>query len=154
MHLETTRPMGSQSSLLTLSSQSGIILLHKAVLPSLDCHQTFLTSLHKFFSQNDPTLPSTTMDLTPEQLEAAGLGPDFDPASEITEPHPSEEDTVFNGGYRVPADVYSSLFDYQQTCVQWLWELHCQEAGGIIGDEMVCILIFLSFLFFSFFAGS
>lgn len=21
--------------------------------------------------------------------------------------------------------------------VQWLWELYCQEAGGIIGDEMV-----------------
>lgn len=25
---------------------------------------------------------------------------------------------------------------YQQTGVQWLWELHCQQAGGIIGDEM------------------
>lgn len=25
---------------------------------------------------------------------------------------------------------------YQQTGVQWLWELHCQQAGGIVGDEM------------------
>ena len=25
---------------------------------------------------------------------------------------------------------------YQKTCVKWLWELHCQEAGGIVGDEM------------------
>ena len=27
-------------------------------------------------------------------------------------------------------------FRYQKTGVRWLWELHCQEAGGIIGDEM------------------
>ena len=25
---------------------------------------------------------------------------------------------------------------YQQTGVRWLWELHCQQAGGILGDEM------------------
>ena len=25
---------------------------------------------------------------------------------------------------------------YQQTGVKWLWELHCQQAGGIVGDEM------------------
>ena len=25
---------------------------------------------------------------------------------------------------------------YQQTGVSWLWELHRQQAGGIIGDEM------------------
>ena len=25
---------------------------------------------------------------------------------------------------------------YQQTCVRWLWELHQQEVGGILGDEM------------------
>lgn len=23
-----------------------------------------------------------------------------------------------------------------QTCVKWMWELHTQRAGGIIGDEM------------------
>lgn len=25
---------------------------------------------------------------------------------------------------------------YQQTGVRWLWELHGQQAGGIVGDEM------------------
>ena len=25
---------------------------------------------------------------------------------------------------------------YQQTGIRWLWELHCQQAGGIMGDEM------------------
>lgn len=28
------------------------------------------------------------------------------------------------------------LSRYQKTCVKWLWELHCQQAGGIVGDEM------------------
>ncbi len=25
---------------------------------------------------------------------------------------------------------------YQQTGVKWMWELHCQQSGGILGDEM------------------
>ncbi len=25
---------------------------------------------------------------------------------------------------------------YQKTGVKWLWELHTQQAGGIVGDEM------------------
>ena len=28
------------------------------------------------------------------------------------------------------------FFRYQKTGVKWLWELHCQQTGGIIGDEM------------------
>ncbi len=48
-----------------------------------------------------------------------------------------EEDVVFEGGYRLPADVWHRLFDYQRTAVKWMWELHTQRAGGIIGDEMV-----------------
>ena len=31
---------------------------------------------------------------------------------------------------------YFNLYRYQQTGVKWLWELHCQQAGGIMGDEM------------------
>ena len=34
------------------------------------------------------------------------------------------------------SDIYTRLFDYQKTGVKWLWELHTQRAGGIIGDEM------------------
>lgn len=45
-------------------------------------------------------------------------------------------DVIFEGGYRLPGDLYSKLFDYQRTGVKWLWELYTQRAGGIIGDEM------------------
>eukprot|EP01105_Mastigella_eilhardi_P025720 TRINITY_DN708_c0_g1_i2.p1 TRINITY_DN708_c0_g1~~TRINITY_DN708_c0_g1_i2.p1 ORF type:complete len:1169 (-),score=281.23 TRINITY_DN708_c0_g1_i2:98-3604(-) len=46
------------------------------------------------------------------------------------------EEVVFAGGLRIPAHVYDSLYDYQQISVKWLWELHCQKVGGVIGDEM------------------
>jgi len=61
----------------------------------------------------------------------------LDPSLEMKNPHPSIPDAELEGGYRIPGDIYSNLFDYQKTCTQWLWELHCQGAGGIIGDEMV-----------------
>lgn len=51
-------------------------------------------------------------------------------------PHPTESDTVFDGGLKIPGDVFPSLFDYQKVGVQWLWELHAQNVGGIMGDEM------------------
>jgi hypothetical protein len=44
---------------------------------------------------------------------------------------------VFEGGLRVAMRVWARLFAYQRTGLQWLWELHCQQAGGILGDEMV-----------------
>ncbi|CAM0879426.1 unnamed protein product [Alopecurus aequalis] len=43
---------------------------------------------------------------------------------------------ILEGGLRIPGSIYGQLFDYQKVGVQWLWELHCQKAGGIIGDEM------------------
>ncbi len=43
---------------------------------------------------------------------------------------------VFEGGLRIPRGLYSRLFGYQQTGVKWMWELHSQKVGGIIGDEM------------------
>ncbi|KAF3492243.1 DNA repair and recombination protein RAD26 [Arthroderma uncinatum] len=51
-------------------------------------------------------------------------------------PHPTTPDTVLHGGYQLPGDIYPYLFDYQKTGVKWLWELHQQQVGGIIGDEM------------------
>jgi DNA excision repair protein ERCC-6 len=51
-------------------------------------------------------------------------------------PHPNRTDTEFEGGFRIPGDIYPSLFDYQKTGVQWLWELYSQQVGGIVGDEM------------------
>ncbi|EEA24894.1 DNA repair protein rhp26 [Talaromyces marneffei ATCC 18224] len=51
-------------------------------------------------------------------------------------PHPTVPDAEYDGGYRVPGDIFPILFDYQKTGVQWLWELYQQQVGGIIGDEM------------------
>ena len=39
-------------------------------------------------------------------------------------------------GFTMPAATYNGLYDYQKTGVKWLWELHNQSCGGIIGDEM------------------
>ena len=46
-------------------------------------------------------------------------------------------DVSFDGGYILPGRLWDRLFPYQQTSIKWLWELHCQNAGGIIADEMV-----------------
>ena len=46
------------------------------------------------------------------------------------------DDVVFDGGLRVPGNIYDNLLDYQQVGLKWLWELHSQRAGGIVGDEM------------------
>ncbi|XP_071515644.1 DNA excision repair protein ERCC-6-like [Panulirus ornatus] len=42
----------------------------------------------------------------------------------------------FDGGYRIPLVIWNKLYRYQRTCVKWLWELHGQSCGGILGDEM------------------
>lgn len=61
---------------------------------------------------------------------------------------------TLEGGLRIPESIFSKLFDYQKVGVQWLWELHCQQVGGIIGDEMglgktIQVLSFLGALHFS-----
>lgn len=69
--------------------------------------------------------------------ERAGDATDEDDAEEEWfKPHPTEADTVLEGGFRIPGDIYPALFPYQKTGVQWLWELFQQNVGGIIGDEM------------------
>lgn len=59
-----------------------------------------------------------------------------DAEEECYKPHPTEADTILEGGFRIPGDIYPALFPYQKTGVQWLWELFQQNVGGIIGDEM------------------
>lgn len=59
-----------------------------------------------------------------------------DTEEEYLKPHPTEADTVLEGGFRMPGDIYPALFPYQKTGVQWLWELYQQNVGGIVGDEM------------------
>lgn len=68
--------------------------------------------------------------------------------------HPSIQDAVLNEKFKLPGDIYPSLFDYQKTCVQWLWELYSQKTGGIIGDEMglgktIQVIAFLAGLHYS-----
>ena len=69
-------------------------------------------------------------------------------------PHPTEPDADLDSNYRVPGDIYPSLFDYQKTGVQWLWELYSQKVGGIVGDEMglgktIQVIAFLAGLHYS-----
>lgn len=69
-------------------------------------------------------------------------------------PHPNRTDAEFEGGFKIPGDIYPSLFDYQKTGVQWLWELYSQQVGGIVGDEMglgktIQIISFLAGLHYS-----
>ena len=44
-----------------------------------------------------------------------------------------------NGGkklLKVPQSLHEKLFEYQREALQWLWDLHLQNTGGILGDEM------------------
>lgn len=59
-----------------------------------------------------------------------------DSIAEMYEPSPRDPDATFDGGLKVPGEIYSRLFEYQRIGVKWLWELHQQNAGGIVGDEM------------------
>lgn len=63
-------------------------------------------------------------------------GEDTEEKEEWFLPHPTRPDTVIDGDFKIPGDIYPSLFDYQKTGVRWLWELYQQQVGGIIGDEM------------------
>ncbi|KAJ3186290.1 hypothetical protein HDU85_007730 [Gaertneriomyces sp. JEL0708] len=77
-----------------------------------------------------------------------------DPTKEMFQPSPAGDDAEYEGGYRMPGDIYSILFEYQRTCTRWLWELHSQDTGGIIGDEMglgktIQMISFLAGLSFS-----
>lgn len=79
---------------------------------------------------------------------------DNDDVPEWFKAHPSIQDAVLNENFKLPGDIYPSLFDYQKTCVQWLWELYSQKTGGIIGDEMglgktIQVIAFLAGLHYS-----
>ncbi|XP_078044731.1 DNA excision repair protein ERCC-6 [Augochlora pura] len=38
--------------------------------------------------------------------------------------------------FKVPQSIWKKLYKYQKVSVQWLWELHCRDLGGLLGDEM------------------
>lgn len=37
---------------------------------------------------------------------------------------------------KVPSMIWSRLYKFQKTGLKWMWELHVQRCGGILGDEM------------------
>ncbi|KAL5990544.1 hypothetical protein ACLOJK_011446 [Asimina triloba] len=95
-------------------------------------------------------------------FEGADVGEDSITSDNEEENEGEVQDTDFDepafvtleGGLKIPETIFSQLFDYQKVGVQWLWELHCQRAGGIIGDEMglgktIQVLSFLGALHFS-----
>ncbi|AMD20609.1 HDL135Cp [Eremothecium sinecaudum] len=55
---------------------------------------------------------------------------------EWEKPNPLRTGAELNGGFKIPGEIFTQLFNYQKTCVQWLYELYQQKSGGILGDEM------------------
>nr|XP_055027087.1 LOW QUALITY PROTEIN: DNA excision repair protein ERCC-6 [Misgurnus anguillicaudatus] len=73
---------------------------------------------------------------------------------EAGEEESEESEVEFDEGFKMPGFLWKKLFKYQQTGVRWMWELHCQQAGGILGDEMglgktIQIIAFLAGLSYS-----
>jgi DNA excision repair protein ERCC-6 len=38
-----------------------------------------------------------------------------------------------NEGLKIPKSLWSRLYNYQRVGVQWMFELHQQKCGGILG---------------------
>ena len=45
------------------------------------------------------------------------------------------EYTELENGFKLPSKLWQKLYPYQQAGIRWLWELHQQSTGGILGDE-------------------
>jgi SNF2 family DNA or RNA helicase len=98
-------------------------------------------------STDNLTLPDLVIDHSPDdgdlllyhdriQRWAESLG-SSDPQECMFRPSPKDYSIQ---SLMIPANIYARLFEYQRTCVRWLWELHQQETGGIIADEMVHLM--------------
>ncbi|XP_074582941.1 DNA excision repair protein CSB [Curcuma longa] len=79
---------------------------------------------------------------------------DYEGEMQVEAESMDESCVILEGGLKIPGAIFSKLFDYQKVGVQWLWELHCQRAGGIIGDEMglgktIQVVSFLASLHYS-----
>jgi DNA excision repair protein ERCC-6 len=98
---------------------------------------------------------------------------EYEKQKALEEQSDSGSDMEMDGGFKVPGRIWSKLYRYvihiffsimcyyylchdryQKTGVRWLWELHCQKTGGILGDEMglgktIQVIAFLAGLDFS-----
>ncbi|XP_027841630.2 DNA excision repair protein ERCC-6-like isoform X1 [Aphis gossypii] len=70
----------------------------------------------------------------------------------------TDNDDVFHsidGDYfKVPKEIWEKLYKYQKIGIKWLWELHQQGSGGILGDEMglgktIQMIVFFGALYWS-----
>ncbi|KAI8645959.1 SNF2 family N-terminal domain-containing protein [Parasitella parasitica] len=105
------------------------------------------------YQKNNEDATNLSMEEIEERLEQDDSMKDDD-NDEQFESHPNFEDVEFDHGMKVPGELWDCLFDYQKTCVQWLWELHRQKVGGILGDEMglgktIQVIAFLTGLYYS-----
>lgn len=112
-------------------------------LPDKKWRKDYFTKKLMDGSDGGATRDSTASDYEEENRREAANGEDIE-----------QPPIILEGGLKIPGTIYSQLFDYQKVGVQWLWELHCQRAGGIIGDEMglgktIQVISFLGALHFS-----
>ena len=104
-------------------------------------------------SKDHPDLPWAAQSQTDSDNDSEDEG-EIIHRKEWNLPHPVVSDTSFESGFRIPGDIYPSLFAYQKTGVRWLWELWSQKVGGIVGDEMglgktIQVISFLAGLHYS-----
>ncbi|PPR98605.1 hypothetical protein GOBAR_AA22069 [Gossypium barbadense] len=62
-------------------------------------------------------------------------------ADELDDSYSSEADQPFilsgpNSTFKLPTKVAKMLYLHQREGLKWLWSLHCQGKGGILGDDM------------------
>ncbi|KAG5895534.1 hypothetical protein JTB14_010678 [Gonioctena quinquepunctata] len=63
-------------------------------------------------------------------LKELDVDDDDDDVAEKSEFH------FLKGGLKVPVKIWNKLYGYQQDSLKWLWKIHREATGGILGDEM------------------
>ena len=66
---------------------------------------------------------------------------DSDDFVEVSDHFESEQDNsiILSGPkftYKLPGKIAKMLYPHQREGLKWLWSLHCQGKGGILGDDM------------------
>lgn len=71
-----------------------------------------------------------------EELEALQMTGESASSFDFTR-IPDPNALMWAGDIRVPSFIHAQLLPYQVEGLQWLWGLHRERVGGILGDEMV-----------------
>lgn len=108
-----------------------------AILPEQDVEGDYLDSgiddVGGYGARNDDAEGAADGDLPSQEAD------DFDDNEfrrRLLSIPAQESKTALTSSLSMRASLLQQLFDHQQICVRWLWELHQQRCGGIIGDEM------------------